>query len=1444
MENSADLAEEIDTEYSVLAKGNGHPNLPEFYGAFLQSGHGGGGNMSGMPAVTSLSISGAVPKQIWIAIELCEGGTVTDLAKNVTTRGRRIDEMMISYMMRDTTRALSYLHENNIIHRDVKGQNVLITSDGRVKLVDFGVSAHNSSFDRRRNTSVGTPFWMSPEVIACENQRDAWYDNRCDVWSLGITGIELADGDPPLCELHPVKALFRIPRNNPPTLRRPADWSDEFNSFLASCLVKDFEQRAFARDLVSSDQFLQLCTNYAKQSTEGEFQLHQSLVRLILDNAETGEFKSSPAMTMNSGQLRESARKKKNQKLPTFADMALMSELTLESVFGNLKKRYSQDEIYTYIGDVLVAMNPYNHLPIYKEHHRRRYRKCQLSENAPHIFAIADKAHQMMCSKARSQCLVVVGESGAGKTESSNHLMAQLTFLGKAPRFKALESKILQVGPILEAFGNALTMINDNSSRYGKMLQIKFNPSTFQFTGATINEYLLEKTRVTNQNLGERNFHVFYYLFAGVMSRPELQRKYQLDNMYFKYLGVNGALLSASDDEVAVVTIQKNRFLELEDCMKTVGFLETELDDAYAVLAAILHLGELEFVVGDHFDYHETTAIENMDKLTLVCELLGLKEESANISLTREQLETNDEDAVCRHMSPGEAEGARDAMARALYSRLFNWLVARINSLLRADSQDSDLAVGILDIFGFEDLDKNSFEQLCINVTNEQLQYYFNQSIFKAEQMEIEEEKVSGVVEVEFEDNTSLLDSFMAKPFGLFSLLDEESRFPRATEITLIEKFSQHLSSENFWRPRHGERLFGIYHFAGQVAYDAAGFLDKNRDRVGVGVVDLLRESTNPLVNSLFSQPISRTGHFVNVRQSGKPKMKQQPLVKPSTNAHFKKVDTSAMFKTKPVGTNFALSQRANQQSTSASFRYSLMELTQILTSMDAHFIACIKPNNDKVPHRIEKEKVISQLKYAGVVEVCKIRQNGFSYRPTFAEFIEKYKMLLFGATAELESSAGIAKEILEKSLITGYRIGKTKVFLGYSQQERLDHELSRVIKFAVTLQRYARGLIIRRRRRLLNEKRKKSAVIIQKLVRGYLIRRRVLPQLGARKEATLMIQSSWRGYLVRRKYSDANWNVKWGKLAKLKAVIILQTYVRAWRVRALYDKLRCLHSHQENQQLYFVIQTEELFEEYEDKFSKTANVKVPLDQIQPILTPDGQKAELPLQELCVLKYLSECEESSKRGSNLADDVNNQMKECSVVNINYDTAAEYVKSDRYKSPNGALYGFGFHQPISLDDDLANTSVSDVTTGKSTIYGNTKEESVESEKKADDNEDEEDFDNSSVEGEKLLKRPSAGRDSLRVNKERYIDKQKQKRKSSLESGDTLNLNVKLHASMMITESGQAEKIVEDKVSSSVPAKKESNVEVKKSILKRPSSKLTVGTPGIQRSASKPQTSDSK
>ncbi|KAJ8304543.1 hypothetical protein KUTeg_018126 [Tegillarca granosa] len=555
-------------------------------------------------------------------------------------------------------------------------------------------------------------------------------------------------------------------------------------------------------------------------------------------------------------------------------DLATLAKLDDQVLLEELKIRYSNHDIYTYVGDILIAVNPYRDLGIYGNEVSGKYFLEKKSANPPHIFAVADTAYQCIVGYGgripTNQCILISGESGAGKTESTKLIIKQIIDLCRGNT--QLEQQILQVNPLLEAFGNAQTQMNDNSSRFGK------------------------------------------YLSNGASCLKREQR------------------------------LLKSRYEDLINAMDLVGFTDEEQNSMFNIIASILHLGNVTF----GFDDHDAAYVqdENGD-IKIASKLLGINCEELVGTLTSMVTFTAGEQ-VKRNYTQQRAEDARDATAKAIYGRMFGWIVNKINQLLapRCVNLNKKSEIGILDIFGFEHFEKNSFEQACINLANEQLQFFFNQHVFKLEQEEYIKEGIDWN-EIKFVDNQPLLNLFLNKPIGVLSLLDEESHFPKGTDASFVDKLNTHFKGNSYYVKSQQTKStkFTINHYAGKVTYDAENWLEKNRDTLPHGVMEMLQCSSNDLVKLIFRGQITRTG---------------------------------------------TLALQARKSSSN-----SLQILMEKMTSASPVFVRCLKPNHVRAPGSFNEKYIKDQLLYTGMLETTKIRREGFAVRPSFTEFVDKYKIIL-----------------------------------------------------------------------------------------------------------------------------------------------------------------------------------------------------------------------------------------------------------------------------------------------------------------------------------------------------------------------------------------------------------------------------------------------------------------
>ncbi|KAG8055648.1 hypothetical protein GUJ93_ZPchr0001g33025 [Zizania palustris] len=524
-------------------------------------------------------------------------------------------------------------------------------------------------------------------------------------------------------------------------------------------------------------------------------------------------------------------------------DMTRLSYLHEPGVLDNLAVRYARNIIYTYTGNILIAINPFQRLPnLVDVRTMEKYKGANLGDLDPHVFAIADVSYRQMMNEGRNNSILVSGESGAGKTETTKLLMRYLAFLGgrSGTGGRTVEQQVLESNPVLEAFGNAKTVRNNNSSRFGKFVEIQFDKSG-KISGAAIRTYLLERSRVCQINSPERNYHCFYFLCA---APSEDIKRYKLgDPSSFHYLNQSSCIRVDGINDAEEYLLTRN-------AMDTVGITEQEQEAIFRVVAAVLHLGNISFTKGREVDSSVIKDDKSRFHLNTAAELLMCDCKKLENALINREINTP-EGVITTTVGPNSATISRDGLAKQIYSRLFDWLVNRINASIGQDPS-SDKLIGVLDIYGFESFKTNSFEQLCINFTNEKLQQHFNQNVFKMEQEEYTREQINWSY-IEFVDNQDVLDLIEKKPGGIIALLDEACMFPKSTHETfsqkLYEKFKNH---KRFNKPKLSRTAFTIQHYAGDVIYQADHFLDKNKDYVVAEHQELLNASRCSFVSVLF----------------------------------------------------------------------------------------------------------------------------------------------------------------------------------------------------------------------------------------------------------------------------------------------------------------------------------------------------------------------------------------------------------------------------------------------------------------------------------------------------------------------------------------------------------------------------------------------------------------
>uniref|UniRef100_A0AAY4DQC5 Myosin IG n=1 Tax=Denticeps clupeoides TaxID=299321 RepID=A0AAY4DQC5_9TELE len=631
------------------------------------------------------------------------------------------------------------------------------------------------------------------------------------------------------------------------------------------------------------------------------------------------------------------------------SDFVLLDEVNMEQFMENLQLRFEKGRIYTFIGEVVVSVNPYKQMDIYGKVAIEAYRGRELYENPPHLYAVADAAYKAMKRRAKDTCIVISGESGAGKTEASKYIMqyiAAITNPNQREEVESVKNVLLKSNCVLEAFGNAKTNRNDNSSRFGKYMDINFNFNGDP-TGGHINNYLLEKSRVVQQHAGERNFHSFYQLLRGgtddMLSNLHLQR--------------NPEAYVYSKEGASVITFKTN-FNDpaaVLSAMKVIGFTSEEISSIYKIIATILLLGNLEFECDG-----EIVQLPGAGSVSHVAELTGTEPETVSKALLYRTVATGGGEVIEKGHNKLEACFGRDAFAKALYERLFAWIVGRINTVIEVKNYNPALhgkntVIGVLDIYGFEIFDNNSFEQFCINYCNEKLQQLFIELILQQEQEEYHREGITWQ-HIEYFNNQIIVDLVEQLHKGIISILDEAClTVGKVTDTVCLETMNTKLGQHpHFTSRKHCptdktmdfQRHFRIRHYAGDVTYSIEGFLDKNKDPLFQDFKRLMYNSADPVLKEMW-----------------------------------------------PDG-QLSITEVTKRPLTAATlFKNSIIALVENLACKEPYYVRCIKPNDVKSPVLFDDARCRHQVAYLGLLENVRVRRAGFAYRQPYARFLQRYKM-------------------------------------------------------------------------------------------------------------------------------------------------------------------------------------------------------------------------------------------------------------------------------------------------------------------------------------------------------------------------------------------------------------------------------------------------------------------
>ncbi|KAL2722195.1 unconventional myosin IC [Vespula maculifrons] len=743
-------------------------------------------------------------------------------------------------------------------------------------------------------------------------------------------------------------------------------------------------------------------------------------------------------------------------------DFILLEDFQSESAFiDNLRKRFKEDLIYTYIGQVLISVNPYKKLPIYDADNIQYYHKRHFFEAPPHIFALTDTAYQSLIQENYDQCILISGESGSGKTEASKKILEFIAAgTGYKKEVEEVNKKLIGSNPVLEAFGNAKTNRNDNSSRFGKYMDMQFSKHGDPIGGNILN-YLLEKSRVVHQFPGERNFHIFYQLLAGAdeetLNKLSLQRN--LDAYVYLSNGTKDSMNTINDT---------NQYNEVIKALQTMEMTDEEQNCLFAIVASVLHLGNIGFT-----EENGLAKILHFNSINIICTLLGCSINNLTKALTHRTIDAQG-DIVISPLNRELAIYARDALAKAMYDRLFTWLVNRLNkSLRRPINQKNYVVIGILDIYGFEIFQKNSFEQFCINFCNEKLQQLFIQLTLKSEQEEYLREGITWE-NIQYFNNKVICDLIEETHKGIIAFLDEECLRPGdPTDISFLEKLNKHLHSHPHYishikadiktQKIMGRDEFRLIHYAGEVTYNVRGFLEKNNDLLFRDLREVMSQTKN--------------------------------------------IITKATFNLKDV------TSRKRPETAITQFKNSLNNLMEILMGKEPSYIRCIKPNDFKLSNRFDDKIVLHQVKYLGLMENLRVRRAGFAYRKLYTQFLDRYKSLCPETWPHYRGSAKEGVQVLVCYLRyepDEYRMGNTKLFIRFPKTlfETEDAFQMKKHEIATIIQNKWRCILTRRKFLKIRE----SMIVLQKYVRRWLAQR----EAKRRRQAAISIRRFIKGFITR----------------------------------------------------------------------------------------------------------------------------------------------------------------------------------------------------------------------------------------------------------------------------------------------------------------------------------------
>ncbi|KAL1458693.1 hypothetical protein WDU94_008823 [Cyamophila willieti] len=1007
-----------------------------------------------------------------------------------------------------------------------------------------------------------------------------------------------------------------------------------------------------------------------------------SELKVLLENV-TANIKSS---RKEEARIRDGFLKYKDQELQTMhvEDLAALETISEDLIVQELEERHNSKNHYTFVGDVLLFINPNTHLNLYGTKYHFKYKFKSRSDNAPHIFAVADSAYQDMMHHEEAQHIVLAGEILAGKTTSMRHLLKHLVFLGQGAA--KVGEKIEKCLNVIHAIGNAGTPINANSTRHVMYMQITFG-SSGKLSGSIFWLYQLEKWRVTgNRDPLQANFHIFYYFYDAMEAAGELDKYFLEPGRKYRYLRAE-----QTDDKIPKgprETPEDNvtKFQEIYQNLNDIEFDEIQMEMFSNVLAAILLIGEIQF----ESSAENTAELSNPEVAANVGKLLTVDEKKFQWSLCNYCVVKSGTAERRRHTKE-EAEEAREVLARTLYVRLADWIVNVINlklSLIRAIFGDKH-CVGILDMYGFECYQKNEMEQLFVNTLNEQLQYSYNQKVFVWEMQEQEEEEVP-ITPLQYYDNKPTIDELLNKPDGLMYIIDDATRSKEDGVEYIIQTLTNSPKGPRI--KMSNSKDFCVAHYTGKVTYETRMIPRKNRDFLPPEMIETLRSSHNGIVKQLFSNQLTRSGNLTltsdqNVlAATGKKKRWGAALV--GTDSHkLRKYNTESRGE---------FSQTRRMRTASSVFRASSLEILKAISGGGTKFVRCIRADLSGTPGGWQSDVVKQQIRALGVVDTARARQKGYSCRVSFADFIHRYRFLAFDFDEPVDVTKENCRLLLIRLKMEGWMIGKSKVFLRYYNEEYLAR---------------------------LYETQVKKIVKVQCMMRTFLARKRVAPKLAMSRqasrdsadgpvssdcpvvkkkkkspnvnigqdEAATKIQKQYRGYRVRKDYALDG---KKYKTLDQKTIQFMTTWGKKWKAKSMFQVLLLYRAQRLQDLTYFCQQVHIYNQNVACVLLGDFKKSVSLDQIKPgsnvneFLGPHKAPpiCKVPFRYNDILKF----DPMEPKGSAFGDD---------------ESWDEPLKRGRYQGPRDKHFAYKYRdqevQTANLDSDEVTQSLTQLSHIKET-----------------------------------------------------------------------------------------------------------------------------------------------